>query len=168
MPRQFTVRTGATVQDLIHFNSWPEMQAYLIRAQADAAANMHPAQAAISWGDHWVRFIDISNRVVEFGRVFTRDEVRESEIEAGATSIEARRAVQECAIGMEKGYLYGHAASFLYPSGEVGYSHKSVVWPIEEATYNAAAEVNWQIDRMPVSQKINLQIAFIAWKGRDL
>lgn len=154
--------------DLIHFNNMAEMQAYLLRAQADAAQNMHPAQSALTWGSHWARFVNIANRVVEFGRIYTQDEVVELEISAGATRIEAMRALQECGVGMEKGYLYGHAASFLYPEGESGYTHKSVVWPIEESTYNAAAEARWQIDQMPVSQKINLQIAFIAYKGRHL
>ena len=154
--------------EIIHFDNAADMQAYLIRAQADAAKSIHPSQAALTWGSHWVRFIDISNRLVEFGRVYDRDEVINTEMDAGATRIEARRTAQQAGIGLEKGYLYGHAASFLFPKGETGYSHKAVVWPIEEATYNAAAEANWQIDLMPVSQKINLQIAFIAFKGRAL
>lgn len=152
--------------NFIQFNNAAEMRAYLIQAQADADTAIHPAQRAITFGDHWAQFLDIANRIVIFGKTLTLTEVKFTEMYAGATLAEAKQAVAATNEAMERNYLYGRAYSALLTEGEYGQTHKSVVWPIEESLYNAAAEANWNIDLLPTSAKINLQAAFTAYRGR--
>jgi hypothetical protein len=153
--------------NFIKFKNFEEMQAYLIQAQADADSHVTPAQRAIGYGDYWARFIDVGNRIVEFGRVYTLTEVRRLEVEAGATAQEADFAVSDTEQSMKNGnFLYGRAASILLPNGESGYTHKANVWPIEESLWAAAAECGWNIDVLPLSAKVNLEAAFIAYRGR--
>lgn len=152
--------------NFIQFKNQAEMQAYLIQAQADADAAIHPAQRAVTFGDHWAQFVDIANRIVVFGHTLTLTEVKFTEMYAGATLAEAKAAVRETNEAMANNFLYGRAYSILCPEGEYGNTHKSVVWPIEESLYNAAHEVNWNIDLLPTSAKINLQAAFTAYRGR--
>lgn len=154
--------------NVLRFNSHTEMQAYLIRAQADADMALHPAQRAITWGSHWVRFVDLGRRIVEFGRVYQPDEVVDLEVQYGATAREAASAVDATKRGLEAGYLYGLAFSVYNHDGEAGHTHKAHAWPIEESLFNAAAETHWQIDLMPVSAKINLHAAFTAFRTREV
>lgn len=153
--------------NVLRFNNEVEMRAYLIQAQADAMNSLHLLQSALTYGSFWVRFVDLPSRLVEFGRVAEQHEVVDQELEAGATSREAARAALQTRASMENGYLYGVAYSFLNREGEWGYSRKVDVWPIEESLFHAAAEVHWQIDLLPVSQKINLQAAFTAYRTRN-
>lgn len=141
------------------------MQAYLIQAQADAHHNLHPLQSALTYGSFWTRFVDLGNKVVEFGRVAMLDEVRDLEVQAGATSAEANAIVQSTDTSLRNGYMYGLAYSLYNRDGEWGTTHKAHVWPIEESLFHQAAEANWQIDLLPMSGKINLNAAFRAMKG---
>jgi hypothetical protein len=154
--------------NIIGFSSHEEMQAYLIQAQADADAALHPAQRAITWGSHWVRFEDIAHRLVIFGRVLGQREVYDAEIEAGATVDEAEYAMVETTHQLEEANrVYSICSSIYCADGEYGTTHKAALWPIEESLYNDAAEADWNIDRLPLSSKINLQAAFTAYRGRD-
>jgi hypothetical protein len=150
------------------FDNHAEMQAYLIQAQADADAAMHHAQRAITWGSHWVRFENIANRLVIFGRVLDSREFLDSEIEAGATRDEAELALVDNTYNLEhKNRAFSICSSIYCPEGEYGTVHLSALWPVEESLYNAAAEADWNIDRLPTSAKINLQAAFLAYRGRN-
>lgn len=153
--------------NFIKFNNTEDMQAYLLRAQADADSSTHPAQRALTYGDHWVQFEDIANRVVIFGKVYTLTEVKFTEMYAGATLAEAKDAQRHTQILMAENKVYGRAHSILCPGGEAGYAHKSVLWPIEQSVYESAQQVGWNIDRLYPSDKINLEAAFIAYRGRN-
>lgn len=152
--------------NVLRFNNAAEMQAYLIQAQADADASLHPAQRAITWGDTWVRFIDVAAQVVEFGRVFTQEEVAEQEVAAGGTNDDVAQAVADATVRQQQGYLFGVAFSIYNTMGEAGYTHKSNVWPIEGDVFDRAAERNWIARDMPMSAKINVEAAFRAYRGR--
>jgi len=150
--------------NVLHFESRDEMLTYLAQAQAQAQRSMHHAQARITWGDHWVRFIDVAQAEVEFGRVFLPDEVADLEVAAGATAQEATTAVEDVTTGLANGYLYGVAHSSHFPDGEAGETHKASVWPIERDLFDAAQSVAWRIRLLPLAQKINLELAFRQWR----
>lgn len=141
------------------------MQAYLIQAQADAEQSLHPAQWALGYGCYWVRFVDIANGIIEFGRVTHPHETVELEMSTGSAKRDALQSARDNERRLANHVLTGIAYSPLNPDGEWGHTHKAHVWPIEEALFNAAAEANWQIDLLPVSQKINLEAAFRAQRG---
>jgi hypothetical protein len=152
--------------NVLSFSSHEEMRAYLIQAQADALRSLHPLQRGITFGDCWVRFVNIAERHVEFGRVALPEETLRLEIDAGATYADARAVVQRDQQAIKNGYLYGVAYSRYNREGEWGHTHKANVWPIEEWVFNDASEANWQVDLLPMSSKINLNIAFLGWRGR--
>lgn len=153
--------------NVLSFNNDAEMRAYLIQAATDALQNLHPLQSALTYGSFWCRFVDLDARVTEFGRVAEKHEVVELELTAGATGREAARTALQTAQAMENGYLYGIAYSVLEADGEWGHTHKGNVWPIEESLFHAAAEAKWQMDMLPISQKLNLQAAYTALRGHN-
>lgn len=151
--------------NLLSFDSPEEMQAYLRSASASAHSHLHLAQETIGFGDTWLQFVDLVQRHIVFGRVQTLDEVMAGEIESGATHSAAEVACRDTDWMLAKGYMYGRAYDYMNPEGELGHTHKAHAWPIEPECFYAAREVGWHIDKMPLSQKINLEVAFRAWKG---
>lgn len=151
--------------NVLRFTNHAEMQAYLIQAQADADSAMHQNQRALTFGDHWVRFYDLANGLIEFGRIATLQEVADHAIDNGATAEEAAEEVDDAEARERVGYMTGQAFSKLSVNGEWGHTHKSVVWPIESALFHQAAECEWKIDFLPTSAKINLEIAFRAQRA---
>lgn len=151
--------------NVIRFHSQEEMRAHLIQAAADAHNKMHVVQSAITFGDFWVRFVDVANKVIEYGMVATPEEVYAAEVEAGATKAEANQAVEQTQAALRNGYMYGIAFSPLNRDGEWGHTHKAHVWPIDESLFHQAAEANFQFDLLPMSGKINLNIAFLQMKN---
>lgn len=151
--------------NILRFNSREEMQAYLIQAAADAHTALHAHQRSITFGDCWVRFVDLANKVVEFGRVALPQEVADQMIDAGGTASDAAEAVDAAERSLAAGYLTGFAFSLYNREGEWGHTHKAHVWPIEESLFHQAAEAKWQIDLLPMSGKVNLNHAFLAMKG---
>jgi len=151
--------------EVIRFGTHEEMLQHLRQASTEAFESMHPAQAAITFGDCWVQFHDIANRHLIFGRVMPLADVLAGEIEAGATKHEAQGTVRQTVRDLAAGYMYGRAHDRYNVEGELGQTHKASVWPIEEALFNSCAEVNWQMDLLPLSQKLNLQIAFSSLRG---
>lgn len=145
---------------LIPFSSPEEMQSFLSSANSAAHASLHPVQRALTVGNHWVRFVDIAARIVEFGYILTPTETYEVEIAAGANTVDARAAAAGVGRLLDNGYMYGKAWSPLGPDGEYGITHKAHVWPIESTVALDAAEHGWRVDELSLPSKINLQAAF--------
>ena len=147
------------------FDSPEQMREYLRTAAEEAHNSLHPAQRAITHGDTWVRFVDIANRVIEFGRVATLEEVEREAVEAGATHDEAHEQMQRAEMAVANHYLYGKAYSRYNTPGEWGHTHKAHVWPCDPSLFVEASQVQWQIEMLPPSAKVNLEIAFRAMRG---
>lgn len=150
--------------NVLSFGSPEEMRAYLRAASASAHSRLHVAQDGLSYGDTWCQFVDLAERHVVFGRVWTLDEVMNNETETGAAHDAAERACRYTDSMLAEGYLFGKAYDHFNPNGELGTTHKAHAWPVERECFYAARDVLWQIDHLPLSQKINLELAFRAWR----
>jgi hypothetical protein len=147
------------------FHSHEEMQEYLRKAAEEAHLGLHPAQRAIGPGDTWVRFVDVANRLIEFGRVTRPEEVERMILEGGGTAAEVREEVERVEQSIANHYLIGKAHSRYNTPGEWGTTHKAHVWPVDPSLFVDASEVQWQIELLPPSAKINLEAAFRAMRG---
>lgn len=152
---------------MVHIRSFDtpeEMQEYLRAAESKAHEGLHLAQRDISYGDYWVRFVDLDNRVIEFGRVHTLEEIASNLMGTDdVTHEDAELHLATIETNLERGYMFGEAHSPL--GSETGLTHKAHVWPIEERLFNMAAEADWHIDRLPDSGRILLTEAFEAMRG---
>lgn len=142
------------------YDSPEEMREALRQRAAHALAGLHSAQAALTFGDTWVRFVDIDNRLIEFGRIATENEIRVSEMRAGAQAEDAEGVVETARAELDEGYMYGIAYSLLNTGGEWGTTHKAHVWPIEDRLFRMAEEVEWKIDHLDDAGRILLELAF--------
>lgn len=151
--------------DVLSFDSYDEMRAFLRRANEAADQQLHPLQVMIGQGNHWVRFHDLPNGMVEFGYVLTKQEVYDCEVEAGANMVEANSSADGALLLLARNYMYGRAWSRLNPDGEYGVTHKVSVWPIERTVVEDAKAVNFNIQLLPLASKINLEHAFRAFRA---
>lgn len=142
------------------FTTHEEMIAALQGRAAHALAGLHAAQAALTYGDHWVQFADLDNRQILFGRVFTQGEVAKSELDSGASIAETATVLTDTDGALRGGYLYGRAHDRFNSDGELGTTHKAHVWPIEERLYLWARDVDWEIERLDPAGRLLLDIAF--------
>lgn len=163
MLRSFSEKAGAL--NLIPFDSYTEMQEFLRKANAAADQKLHPLQAALHSGDCWVRFLDLPMGMVEFGKILTWQQVYDTEVEAGANTVEARQAADSSLSLLSRNYVYGRAWSPLNRDGEYGVSHKSALWPIECEVVSEAVVRRCQVDLFSLPCKINLEHAFRALRG---
>lgn len=144
-----------------NFDSPEEMADYLLRARAQALDSLHSAQRDITYGDHWVRFADIANGIIEFGYVWKPEQIGAEELRSGSTISEMNDSLAHVEAMAEQGLMYGTAYSKAHsPAGEVGYTHKAHVWPIEEQLFDLAREAFWIIEDLDATGRVLLQIAF--------
>lgn len=149
--------------DVFTFDSHDDMTKYLTKIRQAAKEGLHPEQARLTYGDHWVEFVDVGARIVIFGRVHTLDEVRDSEHPDYVDDIVATTETD-----LVDGMMYGRAYSRLEPFGELGYTHKANAWPIEGRLFDAAKAAEWDIDALDEAGKVLLQIAYAAWRAHRM
>ncbi len=147
------------------FRSNEEMRSYLQEMKNAAHIGMHPCQIDISYGDHWVRFVDTDKRVFEFGKVATLIEVGVGEIAAGASADEAVQAVADVQAQMTDSLMYGTAWSPLEKGGTVGVTHKAHVWPIEQTLFEAIRLKGWDIDAIDLADQLRLSTAYTGMRA---
>ena len=127
-------------------------------------ANEHltDEQRGVTYGSYWARFYDIRNRLVIFGHVDTLDEMESSERDLGARDDEAEYIRADTARRHENGYMYGMCYSTVTPEGELGFTHRADIWPIDQAMFEQYREVAWQVDddRLAWETKIALAQAY--------
>lgn len=141
------------------FDSAEEMFAAMAQATEDANARLAPHQRDLTFGSYWVRFYDVTERIIEFGRVFTLDEIP-FEPEDGYP-VEVQR--QEMIENTERGYLYSEANSIL--GTENGDTHRYNAWPIEQRLFDMAKAVDWKIDDLDDTGKLLLEIAYAGFRA---
>lgn len=146
---------------IMEFDDHEQMMAYLAIARQAALDNLHPMQAALTYGDHWVQFFDVADRLVIFGRIHTLDETLTGEQDCGSTREEAEEAVERTRIDLEQGgTMFGRAHSIVEPEGELGYTHKGSAWPIPQVLFDAAQQVSFAVDRLETIDKHLLELLY--------
>lgn len=161
-PRFAAKRNGANVH-IKTFDSTEQMVEAIRENHRAAMDGLHPSQSALTFGDYWVRFVDLdqSPPLVEFGYVHGRQQVIDLEVAAGASAAEGEEALEETERGLlHDGLMYGIAYSVLNKDGEHGYTHKAHAWPIEHRLFVMAREVDWDVTRLEVVGRMLLTIAF--------
>jgi hypothetical protein len=152
------------VVHVIPFDSHEAMIEHLRRANASLMADLAPAQQALTFGDHWVQFVDVAEKHFIFGQVYTLAETKRLELEAGATEAEAAQVVEQTVSDLAHGLMYGIAYDHLNPQGEAGHTHLASAWPIEDHIFEAAQAADWQWDRLELGHRLALNIAFIQYR----
>jgi hypothetical protein len=94
-----------------------------------------------------VQFVDVKRRHLCFGRVDDGEGMEAEEIEM--TKVQ-----------LDDGLMYGKAFDRFNIEGEWGYTHKANAWPITEDLFQAAAEVDWDFDRLSTEDQLALNIVW--------
>jgi hypothetical protein len=143
----------------LHFDGREAMEENLSAARHN---RLHPTQEALTYGDYWVQFHDITKRVIRFGHVLTQAELREQMIDDGMVAADIDDMLVMAGVAMrEQGILYSRRFDFIHhPDGVFDTAVKAHVWPIEQRLFDAAREHRWQIDPMEQWAKVLLDLAF--------
>ncbi len=126
-----------------------DLEALLAATRAmteEANATLADQQRSVTYGSYWVRFYSIEDRVVIFGYVEPLAEMEATERELGAGDEEAIYIKADTERRHQNGYMYGMCYSTLTVEGELGFTHRADLWPIDETLFAAAQEVEWDID----------------------
>lgn len=155
--------------EIMQFDSFEDALAMMERNTEWANAHLHEAQRRVTWGGYWVRFYDVPNKVLIFGRVFT-----EAEMEAGERVVHPGEDPDEAAADAdatiarvrsahERGYLFGMCYSVLEPDGEPGDTHRANLWPITQGLFDAARVAGWRLDDLDHAAKFALSAVYADW-----
>lgn len=145
--------------DVMSFDSPGSMREHLAAA---INARLHPLQAAMRPGDYWADFRDVTSRDVRFGWISEDEELLNLLRDSGMTEDVAAATLENLHAGHALGVFYGQRFDARRPGGIFDVVYAGRVWPIEERLYDAASEVDFDIDRLPEWGKVLLQAAFIA------
>lgn len=147
--------------DMDVYTSPADFTEALAKQQEAQHRGLHPLQLGVGHGDHWVRFVDLDAHVIEFGRCWTLDEVRDDERASGFGARATDRMVKSVESSLaNQDLLYGSKFSRLDPSGYVGHMHRSHVWPIEERLFNMAMGVDFDYRKFDEVPRFLLDVAF--------
>ena len=130
-------------------------------------ANEHLAepQRTVTYGSYWARFYDVRDRLVIFGYVDSLEEMEASERSLGAGDDEAAYIVADTERRHEDGDMYGMCYSTVTPEGELGFTHRADLWPIDKDTFDAYRAVGWDVDHADLvwDTKVVLAGAYAEW-----
>jgi hypothetical protein len=140
---------------VVSFDTMEDAFEFMRKGEDYGNRNLHPKQQGITWGDHWVRFYNVADRIIIFGYVYTDAEQEASErkvIEKIADPEERRMALEEeLPYSMEtvreshtRGLMWGRAYSTM--GDDLGSTHRFYMWPISAELFRAAERVNWDVD----------------------
>lgn len=122
------------------FSSHEDMLATL-KKHADAAhEGLADEQRGLNFGDKWVRPTEFG---YEFGHIHTPEQVALDELTNGTSWADTIGVVADIGNRFASGYMFGTAYSILSVEGELGTTHKAVVWPIDNETFLAAKAAGW-------------------------
>lgn len=154
----------------MQFDDYESMAKWMDDRTNEANVGLAPDQQQVTWGDCWARFdhLDKTGIGIIFGRVMTRAEWLQSEIDEGADEDEANYSLGKIENSHRRGYMHGLAYSRIEPEGEYGDTHRANLWPIEQRLFDAAREAGWRHENLAVGDQINLSIAFEQWRQHEL
>lgn len=160
------------MSEFIPFETMEDAFDFMRRGDEYGNRNLHPKQQAITWGDYWIRFVDMHDRLVVFGYIQTLDEVREAEEkymdrtgtaeERAESEAELQYALQSTKESHERGYMFGWAYSKI--DKDLGSTHRFNMWPISKELYEAAREAEWDIDRIHEDYRPQLEEAYTGYR----
>lgn len=108
-------------------------------------------QRMITWDDYWIRFVDVSNRVIAFGHVLSEQSMSQL---VKASNYDAMIAMHG------DGYVLSETYSIGHPEGEVASPHRSNLWPISARLFEDARASLWRIDDLSQTGKYALVEAY--------
>lgn len=153
----------------MEFESLDEMVAWQQQQTASANANLAPEQAAITWGDHWVRF-DPASMTVIFGTIWELSywDGKIAEAEPGEDRDEWVWEKDSVIASHVNGYLFGRAYSIIEPDGELGSTHRANMWPITPECFEAAEQAGWRLNDIKAPYENELRAAYDGWRAAQL
>lgn len=122
--------------DQVTFDSAEEMLEWVAEQRANVQKRpIAPEQMEVKYGSYAVRFLE---ELVIFCYVpALEDQPEDPEV---LDMIDRKQR--------DENLLWVHAYSVRAANGDLGYTHRSVVWPITARTFGAAREANWDPTKM--------------------
>jgi len=137
---------------IIGFRSSDEVLTYLEEQEAlaqEAMKHLAQPQLDIGYGAYVLRVLAYGDNesLAIFGYIYTEDEVRELEINAGAglNNGELESIMSNLRDSYARGYRYGTYHSMVVPQGEPGDAHLMSLWPITELDFEEARSNDWEL-----------------------
>lgn len=141
------------------FTTAQQYRDWLDRRAAAEHRGLHEHQADITYGSHWVRFIDLDLGVIQFGKVLTLNEA--SALHPGLGLVR-RQAIETGVdrLAIERDMVLSIRHDRLSPEPDLGYAHRSHLWPIEERLYQMAMGVDFDHRNFTEVPRFLLDVAF--------
>jgi len=140
------------------FTTAQEFRDMLDRQAAAAHRGLHEHQADITYGSHWVRFVDLDLGIIQFGRVLTLTDA------ASLTPmVWTRKAAVQASVdtlSVKHDMVLSARSDRLSPDSELGYTHRSHLWPVEGRLFWIAAAVDFDHRRFDEVGRFLLDVAF--------
>lgn len=128
------------------YDSYEEMMQDQERNEEAANAAVLEKQREITWGSYFLRLYGQGQGQIHiFGYVYTPEEIKELEIDAGASIQEVEYYLVVRHNAHARGYRWGNCYSVVTPEGEVGSTHISTSWPITKDEFEAAKNQSWTL-----------------------
>lgn len=144
------------------FTTADEFRVWLQKKENAAHRGLHEHQASITYGSHWVRFVDLDAQVIEFGRVLTQTDL-DAFAAGGETERESiRRVTDDLSRNNEMVLSVRHSR---LSTDDLGYAHRSHLWPIEPRLFDAAVAVDFDYRKFDEVARFLLNLAFASMKA---
>lgn len=134
----------------IPFDSFDDAMKMMQEMEEAANARLTPGQKAIGEGDHWMQLTRMyGEEIAIFGYVFTMEENRQGEIDAGAEEEELDFTMASLRNAHERGYRFGRAHSIAEVGGELGSTHiADMLCKITPEQFEEARSYDWNFMEM--------------------
>lgn len=123
------------------FDNVEDMFDYIDKGVTAAREAMTPEQAAITYGDYWMR---VDAPVLIFGHIYTKEEFDKAELDAGASEEELEYEHKIYENSYNNGFRFGWAYSAWEPAGELGDTHVLNMIKITKEQFEEAKRYQWE------------------------
>jgi hypothetical protein len=127
--------------------SFPDLETAWAAMRSDEAranANVSPEQGLIGWGAYFEIPARLNMGLRAWGRVMGRQELEDSEREAGADEAEVAQTMATMDNSYSRGYRFSWTYSEPFPEGELGSVHISKMREISQLDYETARRNGWR------------------------
>jgi hypothetical protein len=130
------------------FDSFEDLQKTLNAQIEKAKTWILPRQAAITFGDHWMRIWDsgYGEKFLICGYIHTVEELDREERRLGASEEEILEEHETMEYSYNNGFRFGTAYSVIEPRGELGDTHVSQMVPITKEEFEDAKLLRWDLE----------------------
>jgi hypothetical protein len=159
----------------MEFDSFDDMVEFMRTNTEQANAGLAPEQQALTWGSTWVRFDQVFDENIVFGRCYEREEAKQKERDATVRmgdrvdEYEIADTDRRLAAALEDGYLFGVAASRHFPDPEIGSTHRANAWPISDRLFQTMEQLGFDYQKLtdPVLRE-ELEDAYREWREHEM